>query len=108
MARMVARVARREIRGNSQLRVSLSAALELTGSDRQAQMDSGGLVVSWLSSCTTAWHNYRFDLCEFLRFFHIESFTGLDFLGSCVAYCSYLVIALLTLSSKAIRFPLVK
>ena len=65
-------------------------------------------MVSWLSSCTTAWHNYRFDLCEFLRFFHIESFTGLDFLGSCVAYCSYLVIALLTLSSKAIRFPLVK
>merc|ERR1712223_734947 len=39
-------------------------------------MDSGGLVVSWLSSCTTAWHNYRFDLCEFLRVFHRAGFPG--------------------------------
>ena len=38
-------------------------------------------MVFWVSSCTTTWHNYIFDLCEFLRFVHNESFTGLDLVG---------------------------
>jgi len=63
--RMVARVARRErpARGNSQLRVSLSTASGCrspapTGSDGFGRIRGG----FWVSSCTTTWHNYIFDL----------------------------------------------
>lgn len=82
VARMVARVARREkqpARGNSQLRVSLSTGCREPRL-RQAQMDSGGFVVfgflAALRHGTTI-----FLICEFLRFVHNESFTGLDILG---------------------------
>ena len=82
VARTVARVARRERRpacGNSQLRVSLSTGCREPRL-RQAQMDSGGLVVfgflAALQHGTTI-----FLICEFLRFVHNESFTGLDLVG---------------------------
>lgn len=55
---------------------------------RQAQMDSGGLVVfgflAALQHGTTI-----FLICEFLRFVHNESFTGLDLVGGGSSVAAY-------------------
>jgi len=68
---MVARVARREGLVKQQLVGTHSSGfhfplLKAAAAHRlrQAQMDSGGfrVVVFWVSSCTTTWHNYIFDL----------------------------------------------
>ena len=78
--RMVARVARRrdQLVGTHSSGFHFPLLAAAAHRLRQAQMDSGGFVVVFGFLAALQHGTTIFLICEFLRFVHNESFTGLD------------------------------